>query len=160
VDPAGLARPSLSEGANGAESLPAWRHSPRFFRGSASNPEGNGVHQLVSRMPWVWWPQVAGSPLRGKAIGRPAVPPSPQAAVQQWVPGPENGSPGGFKGWIGGSSPFQPVFSPTMCRAFHACSRLVSGPENGLDTGDWLRKYGQGSFYIFIQYIIPRVLHT
>jgi len=72
---------------------------------------GNGVHALVSRLPWVWrrgvpskpfgpefgWHHASGKPLRGKATSRPAVPSEPQAAGQQKCPGPERclGPPGG-----------------------------------------------------------------
>ena len=59
-----------------------------------------------------------GEPIGGKATYRSAVPPKPQAAVQQWVPGPKNGSQGGLR--VGRpiaahSSPFiPPAMRPSL----------------------------------------------
>ena len=54
MDPAGFARPSLPGGlkAPKAYRLGAFRHG--FLEAGIANPEGNGVHQLVSGLPWVF----------------------------------------------------------------------------------------------------------
>ena len=88
VDPAGSRETEFIGGAQGAESLPAWRLSPRFFE-APSRKLGNGVHDLGSRLPWVWRRGVRLSPFGAGVwlVSRPIVAASGSPAV---VSGPWN----------------------------------------------------------------------
>ena len=93
MDPASFRETEFAWGAQGAESLPAWRLSPRLFDAGLANPDGKrgprpgfgiamGLDGGQSPMgPYGatehGWQKVAGGPLRGKATDRPGVPSTP-----------------------------------------------------------------------------------
>ena len=106
LDPAGVRETEFAWGGAGRRKFTNLAPCATDNMNPHQEMKSTGSTSVAPDSPWVWlvdsrrealratefdWPQVAGEPLRGKATYQPAVPPSPQAAVQQPIPGLETG---------------------------------------------------------------------